>query len=348
MVRDFLQDYYDDLNRKKSQLSKQSRSLKKQIDDYNLKIAELESAKDHVQVGFTPTGFDEKDAETLSLLKREVRKYSRKQDHFLKEIEEIDSKLLLLSHEIDQCAVVVEGDVNNDLSFVSEVDPINAALHRKILESQEMERQRIARDLHDSTVQTLTSFVHKMELCSRLMEIDQVRCKLEMKIMNNQLRSSIEELREIIYNLRPMSFDDIGLDVTAQRMLDHLAKKSPTATSFKFISDGNLNDIPQVISLTLLHIMEESCNNALKYANASLIEVSMINHDGLIEVMIRDDGDGFDQNEVASKKTNDATHGFGMSIMKERVFLLNGSLLIESKPGNGTIVKITVPLKKED
>ena len=90
------------------------------------------------------------------------------------------------------------------------------------LETQENERQRISRELHDSTVQNLTAMVHMTELCSKLVDMDPIRCKLELNKMIKNLGEIIDDTRKMIYNLRPMSFDDIGLDITIERTLDKL------------------------------------------------------------------------------------------------------------------------------
>jgi two-component system sensor histidine kinase DegS len=86
-----------------------------------------------------------------------------------------------------------------------------------LLEAQEIERQRIARDLHDTTVQNLTSMVHKAELCIKLIDIDTVRAKLELNTMSNTIKTVINDMRGIIYNLKPMTLDDLGLTITVKR-----------------------------------------------------------------------------------------------------------------------------------
>ena len=95
-------------------------------------------------------------------------------------------------------------------------------LKLKLLETQELERQRIARELHDSSVQCLTGLVHKTELCTKLLELDPPRCRLEMLSMTKSLRSIIEEMRQMIYDLHPMSMDDIGFDDVIEREIKGL------------------------------------------------------------------------------------------------------------------------------
>ena len=114
-----------------------------------------------------------------------------------------------------------------------DIEKLDNDSKKVVLDAQELERQRIARDLHDSTVQTLTGMVHKLELCCRLLESDPVRCHLELKVMGNNLRNSISEIRDIIYDLRPMSFDDIGLEVAIEELIRRTQSKS--------VSDANIN-----------------------------------------------------------------------------------------------------------
>ena len=94
----------------------------------------------------------------------------------------------------------------------------------ELIKFQEQESERIARDLHDSTVQNLTSMIHKIELCSKLIDMDPIRCKLELTMMSRTLRDIINDTRQMIYNLRPMSFDDIGLEITIERASDKIGE----------------------------------------------------------------------------------------------------------------------------
>ena len=214
-----------------------------------------------------------------------------------------------------------------------------------LLETQENERQRISRELHDSTVQNLTSLVHKTELCSKLVELDPIRCKLELNMMSRTLRDIINETREMIYNLRPMSFDDIGLDVTIERALDRL--ESSESKKISFSVEGTPYQINPVIGITILRIIQEACSNSIKYAQASLIQVVLRYEEKKICVSITDNGNGFDieQNDGNPRQDNS---GFGLSMMKERVYLLSGNININSKINDGTKIVVEVPIVKKE
>lgn len=223
---------------------------------------------------------------------------------------------------------------------------LNNAMYRvTLLETQENERQRISRDLHDYTVQNLTSLVHKTELCGKLVEMDPVRCKLELTMMSKTLRDIINDTRQMIYNLRPMSFDDIGLDVTIERALDKL--ESSEQRKIKFSVEGEPYQIKPVIGITLLRIIQEGCDNAIRYADSSFIKVTLKYYPDKISVEIEDDGKGFEMAQV-HKDERDDNSGFGLSMMRERVYLLSGNIEIESKIDCGTKIFVNVPIKNKE
>ena len=249
------------------------------------------------------------------------------------EISSIDSEI----YELNSVIKVAKEKLGSE-EFQDE-----ARVKLALLETQENERQRIARELHDSTVQNLTSLVHKTEICSKIMDADPIRCKLELSSMNKILRDVIDDTRNMIYDLRPMSFDDIGFDVTVERFLDKIKLISGTNISFNI--DGNTYPIKSVIGITLLRVIQEACNNAIKHSDASNIQVTLIYHPSLFTVEIKDNGKGFfvDSNHNVSREDNS---GFGLSMMRERVFLLSGELIIESEPGKGCCIKAQIPVEE--
>ena len=249
------------------------------------------------------------------------------------EISSIDSEI----YELNSVIKVAKEKLGSE-EFQDE-----ARVKLALLETQENERQRIARELHDSTVQNLTSLVHKTEICSKIMDADPIRCKLELSSMNKILRDVIDDTRNMIYDLRPMSFDDIGFDVTVERFLDKIKLISGTNISFNI--DGNTYPIKSVIGITLLRVIQEACNNAIKHSDASNIQVTLIYHPSLFTVEIKDNGKGFfvDSNHNVSREDNS---GFGLSMMRERIFLLSGELIIESEPGKGCCIKAQIPVEE--
>ncbi len=210
-----------------------------------------------------------------------------------------------------------------------------------ILEAQEIDRQRIARDLHDSTVQSLTSLVHKAELCVKLIDIDTTRAKLELTSMSNTIKTVINDMRGIIYNLKPMTLDDLGLTITMERYASRLMDLN----NINVITHSNeeTKEILPVIKVTLFRIIQEACNNVIKHANASLITIDINYEEHNVTVSIKDNGSGFDIDNSGSDGVKHSS-SFGLSIMKERISLLSGTVDIKSEKGKGTTVIVSAPL----
>jgi two-component system sensor histidine kinase DegS len=210
-----------------------------------------------------------------------------------------------------------------------------------ILEAQEIDRQRIARDLHDSTVQSLTSLVHKAELCVKLIDIDTTRAKLELTSMSNTIKTVINDMRGIIYNLKPMTLDDLGLTITLERYANRLMDLNNINVIIH--SNEETKEILPVIKVTLFRIIQEACNNVIKHANASIISIDINYEEHYVTVSIKDNGAGFDINNSNSDGSKHSS-SFGLSIMKERISLLSGTVDIKSEKGKGTTVIVSAPL----
>lgn len=298
----------------------------------------LEETNDPNYESFTPREVNSRNKKKILELEEEQKEIqesiAREKTHF----DSCQEKLAELEQVIKEA---------KNTAARNELDIFNNEKYRaSVLETQENERQRISRELHDSTVQNLTSMVHKTELCSKLVEMDPLRCKLELTTMSKTLREIINDTRQMIYNLRPMSFDDIGLDVTIERALDKLEYSE--TRSINFSVEGEPYQIKPIIGITLLRIIQEACNNAIHHANPTLIQVILKYEEDDVSVVVTDDGTGFD---VKANDTNfrEDNSGFGLSMMKERVYLLSGTIHIESEIGKGTSITVKVPIRnKED
>lgn len=214
-----------------------------------------------------------------------------------------------------------------------------------ILESHEYERNRIAMDLHDSSVQSLTGLVHKTELCMRLVDIDTIRVKLELQTMMETIRSVISGMREIIYNLRPMSLDNLGLSVTIESYCHQFMKSNDIETVFHGPEEEP--EIPSIYKVTLYRILQEACCNIGKHAKATKIDVSLCCDNNILRLAIQDNGIGYDTQKVTAP-TNEKKYGFGLSMMKERANLLGGTIQIKSAIGEGTTVSVEIPLQEKE
>ncbi len=223
--------------------------------------------------------------------------------------------------------------------------PYSPEFHMKqfsVLDVQEKERHRIARDLHDSSLQNLTHLVHKVELTSLYIDQDPVKAKLELATVENGLRKVIDDIRNIIYDLRPMTFDDLGLRDTLFNLFSLVSQEG----NFEIISD--IDDIDDQLSdkekefflIMIYRIIQECVYNAIEHSKGNQIKIILKQDDTNFFIKIEDNGIGFDQEEACKKDKH-----FGLCVVKERVFLLNGKMQISTE--NGTSVSIEIPKKRE-
>ncbi len=226
----------------------------------------------------------------------------------------------------------------NGLKDAIEEKPISKNLCA--LEIQEKERQRIAMELHDTTLQNLAHMGHKIELASLYMEKDVLQAKLELATVSKNLKIVIEEIRNTIFDLRPMSFDDLGLKESFENLFTKL-KESNTSFDFEVKVDNIICD-NNLILMTIFRVVQEACSNTIKHSEGNIIKIIIEQKGNNCKIMIRDNGMGFVVDEITEK--NDNRH-FGIAVMKERVKLLGGDILFHSVAGEGTEINMNIPLK---
>lgn len=159
------------------------------------------------------------------------------------------------------------------------------------------------------------------------------------------IRDIIQEMRNIVYDLRPTSLDDIKLEKILEKEISKIRKSEILNVSYETL--GESIELSPMISLSILRIVQEACNNILKHARAENVLVQVEYEKDKIIVRIEDDGVGFIINDIQNLKKEDGS-GLGISMMKERVFLFAGRLEINSEPGKGTRILVEVPIDKED
>ncbi|TYQ12962.1 UNVERIFIED_CONTAM: two-component system sensor histidine kinase DegS [Acetivibrio alkalicellulosi] len=249
----------------------------------------------------------------------------------------------LISH-IGVSLGYLTGDLN-DVSEQLEDIQQRQMLGIKVIKAQEEERQRVARDIHDGPAQSMSNIVLKAEICERLVESEPDKVKSELKLLKSVVRETLQDIRRIIYNLRPMSLDDLGLIPTLQRYITTYQEESGTKVSFK--TRGFFEDIKPMISLTVFRLVQEAINNIKKHAQANNVTINLETNNKELKLIIFDDGRGFDTS-ILTINSDNTDSGFGLFSMRERVELLDGKFEIQSNLGNGTRLNVFVPLILEE
>lgn len=213
----------------------------------------------------------------------------------------------------------------------------------KIILAQEDERKRIAREIHDGPAQSLAHLVMRTEIAERVLGTkDLTMIRSELVDLKTQIRLGLEELRKIIFNLRPMALDDLGLVPTLRKFVQDFEEK--TRIRARLEVSGKDRRLPSAMEAALYRLVQEAFNNALKHAQASYMSLEITQTDESLSLSIADNGVGFYMENAESNSQQDAR--FGLIGMKERVELLQGTIVFDSAPGQGTKIKIAVPIRE--
>jgi signal transduction histidine kinase len=210
---------------------------------------------------------------------------------------------------------------------------LHEAFTRQLIDSQEAERARVARELHDTIGQSLVLIKNQAQLGLTRPPGDRGDAITEISAMAGQ---AINEVKEIAYDLRPYQLDRLGLT----RALEALAARVAASTTLQAQSrvDNIDGALTKEAEITLYRIVQESLNNVVKHAQASAVDITISRRDRQVTAMIHDNGAGF-----AVDAATQAPRGMGLSGMAERAAMLGAQLDIASAPGRGTTITLTIP-----
>lgn len=209
----------------------------------------------------------------------------------------------------------------------------------KIIQAQEEERKRVAMDIHDGPAQTMANVVLRAEIAERLLTTNQIDLAVkELKDLKLMVRDSLVDVRQIIFNLRPMALDDLGLLPTLRKYFQEMSKRG---LNIELRFAGKEKRLSSSMEVAIFRLIQEVINNILKHANATYAQAYVEYADKYIKVTIQDNGIGFNEKEVLNNRNN-----LGLIGMKERVELLEGEFNIYSIKNNGTSIMFKIPISE--
>ncbi|TAH63943.1 MAG: sensor histidine kinase [Gottschalkiaceae bacterium] len=255
---------------------------------------------------------------------------------------EIVEKAERLVSQVGVAMDFLKGNLNDIFETIEDMNK-KQSLGIKIIEAQEEERMRVSREIHDGPAQSMANVVLKAELCEKLLNIDLSQAKDELNELKDIARNSIKDVRRIIYDLRPMSLDDLGLIPTLQRYIDKFMEE--TGINVDLMILDNPEEIKPIIEIACFRIIQEALNNVSKHSKAKEVLIKIEYAVDKLFIVIKDNGIGFEKDKL--KRSKDL-RGYGLIGMKERAELLSGKLDIISSLGEGTKVLLTIPLEREE
>jgi two-component system sensor histidine kinase UhpB len=267
-------------------------------------------------------------ATSLVRLKRRLGPLER----LIEEMEKVDlSRGSLLPGSIDGVGETEEVE-RIELAFLRMMRRLEAERRRAgsaALQAQEQERARVARDLHDEVNQSLTGLLLRLEAVRESAPPELEGELAETRALANQ---AMRELLSLARQLRPTALDDLGLAAAIGGQVEQMARGDIEA---ELVAEGDLSSLADDAQLVVYRVAQEALSNAARHSGAERVEVGLRRLGGDVELIVGDDGRGFAFDESEG--------GLGIAGMRERALLIGGELTIESRPGRGTTVRLTVP-----
>ncbi len=241
-----------------------------------------------------------------------------------------------LIHYLDHITRLMEGGLTPPPPIKKAADSASVEM---LINTQEAERQRLSRQMHDGPAQALSNFILQTEIATRLFDIDQVRAKDELGNLKQAAMNTFQKVRNFIFDLRPMMLDDLGLVPTAKRYTESF--KETSGIDVDLVVTGPEHRLEPFLEVMVFRALQELLGNVAAHSQASLVKIHIDNGETEIRVTVEDNGKGFDPNVIEKHE------GFGLHLMRERSEMLGGSMLIDTKPGEGTRIVLTIPTVKE-
>jgi two-component system, NarL family, sensor histidine kinase DegS len=210
-----------------------------------------------------------------------------------------------------------------------------------IIQSQESERLRISLQMHDGPAQSMSNLVLRAEICQRLIDHDLDQARAELNSLKTAINTTLQDTRKFIFDLRPMTLDDLGLVPTLRRYGTQFGEKS--GLEVNLMVQNMEQRLPNHYEVTIFRFVQEALNNVAKHAGANQVRVLLDGSGQTLQILIEDDGGGFHVNDTLANSS--ARRGMGIASMRQQVeVLLRGEFGIESAIGRGTRVAATIPL----
>ncbi|MBE1554970.1 sensor histidine kinase [Sporosarcina limicola] len=276
----------------------------------------------------------------LSVNRMEEKQLRGRRDELERRLATLLETIMRADQLVTQVATVVNY-LTSDLKDVGEA--LKTARYKKefgirIIQAQEEERKRLSRDIHDGPAQMMANVLIRSGLIEKTyVEKGSEAAFSELKDLKDMVRTALYEVRRIIYDLRPMALDDLGLIPTLKKYLSTI-EEYEKGTTIHFWDTGNERRFRSDLEVSIFRLVQEAVTNALKHGKAKDIWVKIEWLRDIMNISIKDSGQGFDKNEVKDKS-------FGIIGMKERIELLKGNVTINSMPGSGTSILFQIPLQ---
>lgn len=277
----------------------------------------------------------------LSLIREREHNLKRKREELELALKELNERATKAENYVAQVGVVLKYLSSNLSDPSTQLEEIHQRqiLALKIIKAQEEERKRIAREIHDGPAQSMANIVLRAELCEKLQSIDPEKIPTELANLREVVREVLQDLRKIIFDLRPMALDDLGVVPALKKFTADYEVKN--GISVELIVYGEDKKLTSSINLAVFRTVQEALTNVKKHSSASKVTVEIEFLPSKLKLTVRDNGCGFTLDKVLNDKEGEC---YGLIGIYERIELLEGEVDIISSPDEGTMIKAALPI----
>jgi len=211
----------------------------------------------------------------------------------------------------------------------------------KLITAQENERKRLASDLHDGIIQSLIAIWYRMQRITPAADESPQHWFDEIQDLTNVLGEQIQDIRRILYDLRPIILDNYGLIPAVESYLNNLQEQTQLQVSL--VVNGNNQRLSSRIEITLFRILQEALTNVTKHAEATEVKVDLSIQEEEVALTVEDNGTGLDRNTLSPPTPQ---NHLGLASIQERALLLGGTCSIDSSKGEGTRILVKIPIEQ--
>lgn len=227
----------------------------------------------------------------------------------------------------------------------------------------------MSRELHDGPAQDLANLMFSTSIVEKLIDFNPDEAKKNLQEMRQQIRDCLSSVRQVIFDMRPMALDDIGLEAAIHQLIAKLGARGVLAAEYQL--DGTPVRLSKYVEVAAFRIVQEALNNVAHHSGVKTARVRVLYTKAALSILIEDEGKGFDPDEFEARQKEEAEsqdveaaveaeleaaddgsadsgNHFGLVSMKERAKMVGAELNVTSAPGKGTRVHLRIPYKKED